>query len=121
MFLVCFTNRAIRPVLWSDPSTPNTFAPFVYSGGTSTDASVPGAASTSAQHINDAGQLIGSFYDGVTYHSFLATPLGTGGAPAADPLATAAADGAAGLVPPADGAVVAMPDLGVPDPNAVLA
>ncbi len=49
--------------------------PFLYSDGTSTDVSVPGAATTTALRINDLGQLAGSFSDGTATHAFLATPI----------------------------------------------
>jgi len=49
--------------------------PFLYSDGTSTNVGVPGATTTNATRINDLGQLIGSFYDGVTSNAFLATPI----------------------------------------------
>jgi len=38
--------------------------------------SVPGATTTGATRINDLGQLIGTFSDGITSHAFLATPTG---------------------------------------------
>ncbi len=50
--------------------------PFLYSSGTSTDVSVPGATTTGATRINDLGQLIGTFSDGITSHAFLTTPPG---------------------------------------------
>ncbi|HLO05697.1 MAG TPA: VWD domain-containing protein [Terriglobales bacterium] len=44
---------------------------FLYSGGSFTRIDVPGATATNAYGINDAGQIVGAFYDGTTYHSFL--------------------------------------------------
>lgn len=118
-FLTQLTNAG--DVLASGSSS----GPFVYSGGTSTDASVPGAPSTNLSRINDAGQLIGSFYDGVTTHYFLATPTGTGGAQAADTTGavTPAADGGAGadVLSMVDGTAASMPDFGTTNPNVVLA
>ena len=123
VFLTQLTNAG--DVLASGPSSAPTVASFVYSGGTSTDASVPGATNTNLTRINDAGQLIGYFSDGVTTHYFLATPTGAGGAQAAGTTAAgtpaAGGDAGAGVLSMADGTATSMPVLGAADPNAVLA
>ncbi|MBY0474538.1 MAG: PEP-CTERM sorting domain-containing protein [Nitrosomonas sp.] len=36
---------------------------------------VPGASYTSAQGINNTGQIVGNFQDSTTAHGFLASPI----------------------------------------------
>jgi len=94
---------------------------FVFSGGASAPAGVPDALGASALRINDAGQVIGTFFDG-GIQAFLATPLGSdGGAPAANGSASSdlGSAAAAGLLAPTDGGAGAM--LGVPDPGVLRA
>lgn len=101
--------------------------PFVYSGGVSTDVDVPGAATTSSLRFNDAGQLIGSVFDGVASHAFLATPglatpAGNGAGQAGPGDATADAGAAAALLLPVeDGGAASVPPIGTTDPGLLLA
>jgi hypothetical protein len=44
---------------------------FILNGGNLTTLSVPGAIVTLAYGINNAGQVVGSYYDGTTDHGFL--------------------------------------------------
>ena len=39
-----------------------------------TTIDVPGASSSFAFGINDAGQIVGDFFSGIGFHGFLATP-----------------------------------------------
>jgi len=61
---------------YSSGNQPSGSKPFLYSDGTSTDVSVPGAPTTNATRVNDLGHLIGTFSDGTATHAFLATPVG---------------------------------------------
>ncbi len=128
-FFTQLTNAG--DILASGPgSQPGSSQPFIASGGTSTDASVPGAATSSGTRINDLGQLIGTFFDGVTSHAFLATPLAFLAAPLGGGAAQAATDGfapavpipdAAALLTPTDGGLASVPQLTAPDPATLTA
>jgi probable HAF family extracellular repeat protein len=48
---------------------------FVYSQGQFTDISYPGSSLTLPFGINDSGVISGTYYDGNTYHGFIATPV----------------------------------------------
>ena len=48
---------------------------FVLSGGRYTTIDVPGSIWTYARGINDAGQIVGSYFDARGTHGFLATSV----------------------------------------------
>ena len=70
-------NASGQIVGWYDLATPDGGiygdTAFIYSHGTYTTISPPGSISSMADSINNRGEIVGTFNDGVTYHGFLAS------------------------------------------------